>query len=154
VSNTIDLDFADGEYHFALPLPQIDELQQKCRVGICALYGRLIKGCTYDQASGEVKIVPAWGEFYAIDIVETVRQGLIGGGKAVVDDKEITVTAELANRLIKNYVLTKPLIDAWPKAVSILGACIQGYDPPKKDPPPSEGAEQNETTATSTTTSP
>jgi hypothetical protein len=45
-------------------------------------------------------------------------------------------------------------VDSWTKAVSILGACIMGYDPPKKDLPPGEGEPQpgSETTDTSTTT--
>jgi hypothetical protein len=138
-NNRIDLEFADGSYTFALPLPQIDELQRKCGAasgqpsGIGKIFGRLLAGCI--QLEGDVKIVPSLGEFYVMDIVETLRQGLIGGGIGEVDGGEVKVTPAIANRLIENYVLTRPLVDSWSMAVSILGACVMGYDPPKKDLP-------------------
>lgn len=139
--NTIDLEFADGNYMFALPLPRIDELQQKCfagsgvQSGIGQIFARVLKGCApvvTDEGIG-IAINPNLAEFYATDIVETIRQGLIGGGAGVVDGTEVKVTPALANRLIENYVLAKPLGDSWSLAASILGACILGYDPPKKD---------------------
>jgi hypothetical protein len=156
-NNTIDLEFADGEYHFALGLERINELQKTCGIGIGGLFNRLWKGCGYQLLpSGELRLIadPAYGEFFAADIIETLRQGLIGGGKGLVNGEEIKVTPEVANRLIKAYVLDRPLIDSWTKAVSVLGACVMGYDPPKKDLPPNEGAPQpgSETTDTSTTT--
>lgn len=131
--NTIDLSFADGEYTFALPLPRIDELQRKTGVGIGALFARVLKGCL--QVGGEVILAPGGAEFYATDLVETIRQGLIGGGKGVVNGEEVAVTPTLASKLIENYVLDRPLSDSWSIAASILGACIVGYDPPKKDQP-------------------
>jgi hypothetical protein len=147
--NTIDLEFADGEYTFALPLPRIDELQHKTHIGIGGLYQRLLKGAVIGE-TGQAAIIPHLGEFYALDIVETVRQGLIGGGKGVVNGAEVRVTPELANRLIENYVLTQPLASSWPKAVMILAACIVGYDPPKKDEPPLEGAAEEPTVSSTT----
>lgn len=137
--NTIDLDFADGLYTFALPLPRIDELQNKCGHNgkpdaIGAIFARVIKGCI-ELAPGKLVHDPAQAEFYALDIVETIRQGLIGGNHAVVDGAEITVSPSLADRLIKSYVLDRPLSDSWSIAASVLGACIVGYDPPKKAPP-------------------
>lgn len=137
--NVIDLDFADGLYTFALPLARIDELQRKTGVGIGALFARVIKGC--HQVSGEIVMAPATAEFYALDLIETIRQGLIGGNHGLVDEAEIPVTPALADRLIKNYVLDRPLSDAWSLAASILGAVIVGYDPPKKDEPAEERAE-------------
>jgi hypothetical protein len=154
-NNTIDLEFADGEYHFALGLERINELQRSCGVGIGLVFARLLKGCVrHPLRPDQVFVEPAQGEFYAADIVETLRQGLIGGGRGVVNGEEVKVTPEVANRLIKAYVLDRPLVDSWTKAVSILGACIMGYDPPKKDLPPGEGEPQpgSETTDTSTTT--
>lgn len=138
-ANTIDLEFGDGEYTCALGLEQIDELQRKCNIGIGGLFSRLLKGCVQDP-SGQVVIIPAAAEFYAIDIIETLRQGLIGGGKGIVNGAEVKVTPVLANTLIKNYVLARPLADHWSMAASILGACIVGYDPPKKDGPAGERA--------------
>lgn len=137
--NRIDIDFADGVYTFALPLVRIDELQRKTGVGIGALFARVLRGCT--QIGDEIVMAPGQAEFYAIDLVETIRQGLIGGGTATVDGAEIKVTPGLAERLIQNYVLDRPLSDSWSMAASILGAVIVGYSPPKKDEPAVERAE-------------
>lgn len=131
--NTIDLEFADGEYTFALPLPHIAELQRKTGAGIGALFARVLKGCV--QVGGEVMLNPHTAEFYALDIVETLRHGLIGGGKGIVSGEEVVVTPTLATKLIDTYVLGVPLNVSWSKAASILIACVVGYDPPKKDEP-------------------
>jgi hypothetical protein len=137
-SNTVDLDFGDGSYTFALPLPQIAELQRKTGAGIGALFARVIKGAY--QVRGEVQLDPGSAQFYALDVIETIRHGLIGGGKGMVNGEETKVDPQLANRLVDTYVLGYPLADSWSKAASILGACIVGYDPPKKDPPANERA--------------
>lgn len=133
MSNTIDLEFADGEYTFALPLPRIDELQRKTGVGIGALFARVLKGCV--QSGEQLYHVPDQAQFYAIDLIETIRQGLIGGNHGIVNGEEIKVSPALAERLITNYVLDRPLSDSWSLAASILGAVIVGYEPPKKDEP-------------------
>lgn len=151
MSNTIDLKFADGEYTFALPAPRLDELQRKCGapgppIGIGAIFARVLKGCVV--AGKEVIMVPAQAEFFSADLIETIRQGLIGGGKGVVDGQEVKVTDTVANRLVDNYVLSRPLSDSWSMAAAILGACVMGYDPPKKAGPASKRA--TEPTAGST----
>lgn len=137
--NTIDIDFADGLYTFALPLARIDELQRKTGVGIGALFARVLKG--FYQVEGGDVLVSREAEFHAIDLIETIRQGLIGGNHGVVDGAEIKVSPGLANSLVNSYVLDRPLSDSWSIAASILGAVIVGYDPPKKDEPASERAE-------------
>lgn len=137
-SNTVDLNFADGSYTFALPLPRIDELQRKCREasgepsGIGRIYARVMKG-QVELANGKLVLVPGSAEFYACDIIETIRQGLIGGAKGEVDGQEVKVSPSRANQLVENYVLTRPMIENWSLAASILIAVIQGFDPPKKD---------------------
>lgn len=135
-SSSIDLDFADGRYTFALPLVQIKEVQRKCGlpgppVGIGLIFNRCLKGCL--EIKDQIIMAPAAAEFAIEDIVETIRHGLIGGGRGVVNGEEIPVNAALANRLVENYVLDKPLRHSWSLAVSILGACVMGYDPPKKE---------------------
>lgn len=136
--NTIDIDFGDGEYTFALPLPQINELQRKTGIGIGGLFARVLKGCI--RTGDQIVLAPGSAEFYALDVIETVRHALIGGGVGKVNGEEIKVTPALANRLVDTYVLGRPLSDSWSLAASILGAVIVGYDPPKKAEPPSEGA--------------
>jgi hypothetical protein len=140
--STIDLDFGDGSYTFALPLAQINELQRKTGAGIGAIYARVVRGCVPDPKGlhGEWVLNPATAEFYASDLIETVRHALIGGGKGVVAGEEVKVTPVIANRLVDTYVMDQPLIDAWKVAATILGVCILGYDPPKKDEPPKTGA--------------
>lgn len=133
MNNTIDLEFADGQYTFALPLPQILELQRKTGMGIGGLYARTLKGVT--RVGDETMLVPGQAEFYALDVIETIRHGLIGGGKGVVNGEEIKVTPLIANRLIDAYVLGQALVEAWKVATTVLFACIMGYDPPKKDLP-------------------
>lgn len=148
MSNTIDMEFGDGEYTFGLPLPQINELQNKCGPGpqgfIGAIFARVLTGAVSvtDELTGETKVYldPARAQFSIADIVETIRQGLIGGGKGVVNGEEIEVTPAIANRLINAYVLDRPLKGSWEVAVGILGACIHGFDPPKNLEPAVERA--------------
>lgn len=146
--NTIELEFGDGQYLFALPLAQINELQRKTDCGIGKLYARVLKGCV--QMGAEFVLVPGQAEFFALDLVETVRHGLIGGGKGTVNDEEIKVTPLIANRLVDTYVLGAPFKDSWSVAATVLGVCIQGYDPPKKDAPAAERAKPKSRTAGST----
>lgn len=129
MANHIDLQFADGEYRFALPLAQIDELQRKCGAGIGAIFSRTVKGA--HQVGDDIILAPGQAEFYAHDLIETIRQGLIGGKMGTVDGKEVAVTPPTAQRLVNNYVLNQPLSHAWELAVAILGAVIVGYTPPE-----------------------
>lgn len=146
MNTTIDLEFADGEYTFALPLAQIDELQRKTGAGIGELFARVVKGAS--QIGEEVILAPGSAQFYAHDLIETVRQGLIGGKKGMVDGIEVKVSPALANKLIATYVLNEPLVKAWELAVSILGACIMGYSPPGESGPPNEAGSQTDVSTT------
>lgn len=129
MANYIDLQFADGEYRFALPLAQIDELQRKCGAGIGAIFARTIKGA--HRAGDDIILAPGQAEFYAADLIETIRQGLIGGKMGTVDEQPVVVTPPIANRLITSYLINQPLSNAWELAVAILGAVIVGYNPPE-----------------------
>lgn len=123
----IETEFADGLYKFQLGMPQILELEQKTGIGIGALFARVIKG-RYD-ADGDLIILPTQGEYHVTDLVETIRQGLIGGNHAVVDGVEVKVTPVVAQRLITTYVIPRPVTEAWGLAVAILGALIVGHQP-------------------------
>lgn len=124
----IDLAFADGSYRFALGLEQIHELQTKCKVGIGGLYARVLQGrLTEDPTSGGH---PQFGAYYQEDLVETVRQGLIGGGEGIVDKQPVTVSAMRANDMVQNYLLPMPVARQWDLAAAILYAKIEGYTPP------------------------
>jgi hypothetical protein len=122
----VDLAFADGEYRFALGLAQLHELQTKCKVGVGALYARVLQG----RLEGDVSIGhPAYGAYHVDDLIETVRQGLIGGGQGVVDGQDVKVSALRANELVERYLLPLPLKEQWDLAAAILFAKVEGYEP-------------------------
>ena len=129
----LDLAFADGTYLFDLKLPQLAELQEKRGVGVFKLYGRVLEGRYLFE--GETLGIPAKGEAYAEDLFETIRLGLIGGGKGEVDGQEVEVSALRAKALVERYCYEAPLRESWATAAAILGARIEGYTPPKKAGP-------------------
>lgn len=122
----IDLEFADGEYRFALGLEQINEIQNACGDGIGAIYARVLQGrVASDPTVGH----PGYAAYKLSDIVETVRQGLIGGGQGIVDGQPVQVGAMRANQLVANYLHAMPLSKQWDLAAAILYAKIEGYEP-------------------------
>ncbi len=127
LETSVNLPFADGVYKFALPLPRMDELEKKTGRGIGALFARIMAG-RFDVENDTVYLA-GQAEFSSGDLIETVRQGLIGGGQATVDEAEIKVSSVLADRLIQNYLVHQPLTDAWKLAAAILGARIEGRAP-------------------------
>lgn len=83
LSAEVTLTWADGQYHFALKLPQIDELQRLCNAGIGTISRRVHSG-----------------DFFFADIYETIRLGLIGGGTNHIR----------ALQLVQTYVIGQPLV--------------------------------------------
>lgn len=127
----IDLKFADGEYRCALGIEQIHELQTKCKIGIGGLYARVLQG----RVDADVSVGhPAYSAFHIDDIVETVRQGLIGGGQGMVDGAEVKVGPLRANELVERYLMPMPLVEQWNLAAAILFAKIEGYEPVDENP--------------------
>lgn len=124
----LELKFADGDYLFDLRLPQLAELQEKRGCGVFKLYGRVLKGRYIFE--GDPIAIANDGEAYAEDLWETIRLGLIGGGRGVVDEKDVTVSAIQASRLVERYCHSAPLSESWAVAAAILGARIVGYTPP------------------------
>jgi hypothetical protein len=134
-ATSLELQFADGEYSFALLLPQLAELQEKRQTGLFKLYGRVMAG-RFLTEGGDGVGHPQLGEAFAEDIYETIRLALIGGGKGLVDGREVPVSALTAKRLVETYVHPAPMMESWGIAAAILGAKIVGYVPQKKNPPP------------------
>ncbi|MFC3711265.1 GTA-gp10 family protein [Sphingoaurantiacus capsulatus] len=141
----IDLPFADGTYSFRLGLAQINELQVKCGVGIGGLYARLLRG-RYVVDTLSLGLTTE-AEFHLADVIEPIRQGLIGGRRGEVDGAAVEVSSIVAGRLVENYVcgrdgeLRVPLREAWNLAVAILGSLIEGYTPKKAEPAPAPASE-------------
>lgn len=133
----IQLPFADGEYLFRLGLAQIVELERKCDAGIGRIYGRTRAGrLGFDPAEA----LPDEGEYRFPELVEIIRQSLIGGGAGMVDGVDTTVTPVRANQLVETYLLGATdqrlaLTRIWALAFAILHALVEGYTPPKKDAP-------------------
>lgn len=96
IAAEIELKWADGTYLFALKLKQIEELQRLCGAGLGEIAQRLL-------------VERRW---YAGDIVETIRLGLIGGGTPAVRARE----------LIEAYVEGHPLADPRDPANALVTA--------------------------------
>ena len=79
----VTLEWADGEYTFALKAAQIEELEALCKEGIGKIAARMFTRI----------------DFTYKHVRETIRLGLIGGGLSAVE----------ANRLVKAYVDGVPL---------------------------------------------
>lgn len=124
----LELKFADGDYLFDLKLPQLAELQRIRDAGIFKIYGRVLKG-RYMLGDNPVA-VPEDGEVYAEDLIETIRLGLIGGGKGMVNGQEVSVPALRARSLVETYCHPAPLREIWAIAAAILAARIEGFTPP------------------------
>jgi hypothetical protein len=118
IAAEIELKWGDGTYLFALKLKQIEELQRLCGAGLGEIAQRLL-------------VERRW---YAGDIVETIRLGLIGGGMAPVPARE----------KIETYVEGRPLADprdpsnALATAQAIITAAYFGV-PESRDEPEGKG---------------
>lgn len=133
----ISLPFADGEYLFRLSIKRICEIEEKAGP-IDLVKHRLIHG--------------GWGIH---DVVETIRQGLIGGGKGEVDGRAVEVGALRANSLIENYIDGHALAEHHITAKAIIAALFVGYTPAqdKKKAPVKRARPKKSTGASSSTTS-
>lgn len=126
----IELEFGDGRYFFFLGLAQIIAIQDRCGGGIGAVYRRLAKG-RYMMAGGANVGLPEEADFAIHDIIEPIRQGLIGGGRGEVDGLPVDVGPVIANKLIETYVTgagRQPLKEAWTVAFAVMAANMHGYE--------------------------
>lgn len=111
MQTSIPLAFGDGEYIFALPIKQIVALEAKAGP-IDAVKHRLL-----------------FGGFSILDVVETLRHGLIGGGKGSTLAGDVAVSELKANHLIDTYVDGKPLAEIDIIAKAVITALYVGYTP-------------------------
>ena len=155
MANHIWLAFADGQYLFHLKNKRIAEVEAKCKAGLGDIYARTMTG-VYLDTEGQWTVIPQEAKWFNSELVEVVRQGIIGGGKGIVDGTDVIVTEWRANELINHYLDEQPRIELWRIAVPILHATFEGYEEPKKEEPPMEGAssqhETSDTTASSEAT--
>lgn len=130
MDTAVDLKFADSEYHFALLLPQIFELERNCG-GTDAEGFRRGKSIfqIYDEISAglglfdDAPVFLGGGRANAKDIRETIRLGLIGGGISPIDAKQ----------LVDDYCFpVRPMTESLGVAWAILRAAIEGVEVKKK----------------------
>lgn len=125
----VDLPFADGEYRFSFGLGQISELEKKCDAGLGKIYARTLAGRYGLDVDA---ILPLEGDYRFAELIEVIRQGLIGGNHGTVDGQPVTVRA---NDLVSAYLFSPndsriPVKETWALAASILSALVEGYTPP------------------------
>lgn len=116
----IPIVWGDGEHEFNIAkIGQIFELEEKCDAGISEIFTRLRES-----------------RWKLNDVRETIRLGLIGGGKTPVD----------ALKLTKRYVDERPLLESVQVALAIHMAAMIGVPGDEVGKPQAEG------TATETVT--
>ena len=143
MDTAVDLKFADSEYHFALLLPQIFELERNCGGSDASgvKHGKSIFQI-YDEISAglglldDAPVFLGGGKANAKDIRETIRLGLIGGGLTPIDAKQ----------LVDDYCFpVRPMTESLGVAWAILRASIEGVQVKKKEAnPPEAGAVESE----------
>lgn len=142
---SIELDFADGRYWFALSLQHIFELERKCGArgddgihrpkSLFVMHTELGSGLMVG-ADGEVLFTGASAGL-ARDIAETIRLGLIGGNRATVMGEEISVSPNEARNLVDLYVYPAvPFVESAATAFAILNAAIHGAPKAAATPKP------------------
>lgn len=128
----IALEWADGEYLFALKGAQIEELQAQCgNVGFGAIHLRVLTGVWF------------WGDLY-----HTVRLGLMGGGMGAVEAKRLTdryigQETDSETRVPLGKGPNSPLS----VARAVMNAAMFGIEEAIKDAPPAEDDQSGEAQA-------
>lgn len=148
--------FADGEYRFWLPMPQVIELQRKCGQidndgrlhpkSVLTMFDQINEGMGQDGAGSVLWI--GGGTALPNECNEILRLGLIGGNNALVDDVEVNVGPVRAKELVELYGYpARPLSEVMANAWRVLHAAIVGIDVKKKAEPTSAKSRKPSTKA-------
>jgi hypothetical protein len=138
-----NLKFADGEYRFWLAWPQVLELERTCGFtmpdgsrrskSVFEMF-RELDNCFGVDNEGYPAFT-GFGNANALDIRETIRLGLIGGGEGMVGGEMVSVSPLKANQLIADYTYpARPMNECLGLAWAILYAAISGIQVKKKEP--------------------
>jgi hypothetical protein len=136
MDTAVHLQFADGEYRFWLPLPQVVELERKTGLSILVIEERLRGAIGIDGAVDDPN--PAFlflggGSATVSDVRETLRLALWGGGGGLVDGQEVEVGPNMARQLVDAYVYpARPFSESVVLAWRVLHAAIHGISLKKK----------------------
>lgn len=130
MQTSLVLEWADGSYDFKLTWAGCAEVERKSNAGIQAIYERvLLAGC------------------HSTDVVEVIRQGLLGGFGGSADGQPVECKPAVVNQLLERYVTgpnADPFTSSWNVARAILSAFMVGYDDSaeKKSATPDSSASQ------------
>lgn len=123
---SIEMEWADGSYTFALPLAQLEELQTICDAGPLEIQRRLEEG-----------------RWTSKEVYHTLRLGLIGGGMKPED----------ALRKTKLYVLGQPWLGNVFPAHSVIQAVLVGKPDEPVGKSQADGEESDPPAGTASSTS-
>lgn len=131
METAVTAEFADGEYRFWLPLPQMSALERSCgNTSILEIEERLRAAVGQD---GETYVFLGGGSAMIADIRETIRLALIGGNHGMVGGEEIEVGPIRAKQLVDEYVCpARPMSEGVVLAWRILYALVFGARLKKK----------------------
>lgn len=147
MDTAVTFSFADGEYRFWLPMPQVIELQRKCGQtdndgklfpkSILTIFDQISEGMGQDGTGNVLWI--GGGAALPNECNEVLRLGLIGGNNALVDDAEVQVGPNRAKELVELYGYpARPLSEVMANAWRVLHAAIVGVDVKKKADSPAK----------------
>lgn len=112
------LEWADGSYDFKLPWAGCAEIERKSGAGIQSIYERVMVG-----------------QAHLADVVEIIRQGLLGGSGGTVDGQPIETKPQTVSALLDRYVVgpnARPFTENWNLAKAVLHTFMVGYEPSQK----------------------
>lgn len=111
----LEVAFGDGEFTFRLGLGELEELERKCDLGVFQIAGRLH---------------PENRQFRLVEVTETIRLGLIGGGMKPVD----------ALAKVRRYVDERPLDESRDVAYAVVLAALMRLHTTEPELPSGEAA--------------
>lgn len=146
METAVTLKFADGEYHFFLPMARICEIERLCGTkdapkSIEVMFDQMGQSLGVDPASNEPVYIGGGATLFR-DVYEVIRAAAIGGGLSPLE----------AKALVDNYVDGRPLTETVPVAWAILNGAIRGVSLKKKaDEPETESLSPFERASSSPT---
>lgn len=123
---SVDLEWADGTFTFALPLAQLEELQTLCDAGPVVIAHRLENSLWTSK-----------------EVYHTLRLGLIGGGMSPADSLRKT----------RLYVLERPWLENVMPALAVMQAVLIGKPDEPVGKSPADGEESDPPAQTESSTS-
>lgn len=126
VSTSVTIPFADGVYNFALPMPRLCELERKTgNTSVVEIYERMTQ-CVGKTEEG-VFVFIGGASVMGVEVIETIRCGLLGGNHGEVNGEFLEVGPIAAKNLVENYAYpSRPLKESIVVAWQILHAAIEG----------------------------